>query len=94
MHHLLCADDRVNWTSGAAMRAADTVRFIDNGNRAPRRGLLGQRLYISAQQCGKAAYRIGAAGRAEINRSVFFDNSRRVRAAARITALCALSLRQ
>ena len=74
------------------MSAADTQRFIDNGDG--RCDGLRQRYNFPAEQIGKPTYRVLAARRAEIDSRLAIHNSGRERSATRVATLGTLSLRK
>jgi hypothetical protein len=94
MHELVCADNGVNRTGIAAVRAANTKVFIDHSDPALQRRLLGQRQNLSGQQVGQSSYGGVTAGRTQIDGNAVIDHSGCVWSAAWIAALRTLGLRQ
>jgi len=86
------ANNGINGTGIAAMRAADAQGFIDDRNRWLRRG--DERLDVSAKKIGKSPHRFFAARRAEVDCRAAVDNCCGIRATSGKAALSALCLRK
>jgi hypothetical protein len=94
MHQLMSADNGIHGAGAAAVRATDAERLFDERDRVANRRDLCQCNDVTAEKVGKAPHGFVAAGRAQIDRCLVGDDGFRVWPAARVTALCALCLRQ
>ena len=91
---MMRANDRIDRAGGAAMCTSDTAIFVNECNAARLGSLLDQWQDIFAEQISQPAHCLVAAWRAEIDRHTVVDNRGGIRAAARVTALRTLCLRQ
>jgi hypothetical protein len=94
MHQLMSSDDGIDGTGTAAMRAADAKGLFDECDRVANRSDLCQRNNVTAEEGCEAPHGFIAAGPAHIDRRFIGHDRFRIRPAARVTALCALCLRQ
>jgi hypothetical protein len=92
VHELGRADDGVDRAGIAAMKAADAVGFVNDGN-GPGHGC-DERQRIPAEKASEATNRLVAAGRAKIDGCGTVDDGLRVWAATGVATLRALRLRQ
>jgi hypothetical protein len=88
----VCTDDGIDRTGISAMSAADTQRFINNGDGG--RDGLRQRYDFPAEQIGKPTYRVLAARRAKVNSRVAIHKGGRERSTTGKAALSTLGLRK
>jgi hypothetical protein len=88
----MSARDCVDRTGVAAMQATDARGFVDNGDRGF--NVLGEWNNVPAEQLREPTHGFVATRRAKIHGRFSGDDGSRVGPAARVTALCALGLRQ
>jgi hypothetical protein len=93
MHVLMSADNGIDGTGTSALRATDAKGFFDECDRLGIRSDLCQCNDVTAEKASEAPHGFIATGRAQIDRRFIGNDRFRVRPAARVTALCALSLR-